>query len=138
MEEWLKKLEPIEQYEITKTVEISVTTLDQFVDKSGEDLPDFLKLDVEGSQLDILKGGGRTLDQVLGIELEVWFTRIYEDQPLFSDITDFLEEKGFELIDVARSNFSSEIPAFEPKVLKGHWCAQMPCFFVYLSATARS
>jgi len=37
--------------------------------------------------------------------VEVWFNQLYEGQPLFSDVDFALREKGFQLFDVARSNF---------------------------------
>jgi FkbM family methyltransferase len=75
---------------------VPTTTLDAFV--SREKLPslDFLKLDVQAAELEIIEGGRRTLaDQVLMLRTEVWFRRFYREQPLFRDLDRALDELGF-------------------------------------------
>jgi len=65
---------------------------------------DFVKLDVQGSELDILRHGVETLSNVSVIQSEVEFVPVYKDQPLFGDIQVFLRDQGFHLhkfIDVA-------------------------------------
>lgn len=68
--------------------------------KRLDDIPnlpafDFLKLDVQGAELDVLKGGERTLRSALLVETETEFVPIYENQPLFADIDSFLRARGF-------------------------------------------
>ena len=55
----------------------------------------FLKLDTQGSELDILRGAGTALDRCLGIEIEVEFVPIYVGQPLFADVDQWLRARGF-------------------------------------------
>lgn len=57
---------------------------------------DFLKLDVQGAELDVIKGAGRLLDDVLVIHTEVEFLELYKGQPLFSEIEHFLRGQGFQ------------------------------------------
>lgn len=64
--------------------------------------PHFIKLDTQGSELDILAGAGATLDSVVGIEVEVEFAPMYAGQPLFPEVDSFLRGKGFELHDLNR------------------------------------
>src|SRR5262249_39692982 len=67
-----------------------------------------LKLDAQGSELDILRHGTRKLADTLVIECEVEFVPIYHDQPLFGDIQVFLRDHGFvlhKLIDCAGRPF---------------------------------
>jgi len=69
---------------------------------------DFLKLDVQGSELDILRHATATLAGAVVIESEVEFVPLYRDQPLLGDIQCFLREHGFllhKLIDVAGRPF---------------------------------
>jgi len=66
--------------------------------------PDFLKVDVQGGELDVLKGGVRALEQCLVVECEVEFVPLYQNQPLFSDVDQFLRRHGFvlhKLINIA-------------------------------------
>ncbi len=58
---------------------------------------DFLKLDVQGAELDILAHATETLQHVGMIQTEVCFLPLYENQPLFADIDTFLRARGFEL-----------------------------------------
>lgn len=59
---------------------------------------DFLSLDTQGSELDILKGAEITLNSCVGLQLEVAFAEVYKGQPLFNDIDVFLRSKGFVFI----------------------------------------
>lgn len=47
---------------------------------------DFIKLDVQGAELEILQSGGDIVASALGLEFEVEFIEIYKDQPLFRDV----------------------------------------------------
>jgi FkbM family methyltransferase len=74
---------------------------------------DYLKLDVQGSELDILRHGTATLAETGVIETEVEFVPLYKEQPLFGDIQCFLREQGFvlhKLIDVSGRPFKPFVP----------------------------
>ena len=75
--------------------EIETITLDNFVSKHSLDQLDFIKIDTQGSELDIFNGGKNSLKNVLKIICEVEFVPIYEKQPLFGDVSRFLDERGF-------------------------------------------
>lgn len=75
---------------------VATKTLDQITKEQNEvPLPDFLSLDTQGSELEILKGSPISLEQTVCIVTEVEFLPIYQAQPLFGDICTFLETKGF-------------------------------------------
>ena len=74
---------------------------------------DFLKLDTQGSELDIMRHGTSTLAMTLVIECEVEFIPMYRDQPLFGDVQCFLRDRGFalhKLVDVAGRPFRPFTP----------------------------
>ena len=58
---------------------------------------DFLKMDVQGAELDVLRGAERLLPSILMIQTEVEFLPIYEHQPLFADVDKYLRAAGFQL-----------------------------------------
>jgi hypothetical protein len=62
-----------------------------------------IKLDTQGTELDILHGAGRLLSQVLAIEIEVEFVHIYKGQPLFTDVDLFMRNQGFSLRALRRT-----------------------------------
>lgn len=74
---------------------IELTTLDEFGIANGISEIHFMKLDVQGAELNILKGSQHFLKSVRALEVEVEFNPIYQGQPLFSDIDIFLRAQGF-------------------------------------------
>ena len=60
---------------------------------------DFIKLDIQGGELNALRGLEESLNDCLGMEIEVEFSEIYNSQPLFGDIHSFLSSKGFYFFD---------------------------------------
>ena len=70
--------------------------------KKGENLDkinqvDFIKIDVEGAELEILKGMGSKINNVIGIEIEIQYIEGYIGSPLFNEVNKFLLENNFEL-----------------------------------------
>lgn len=63
---------------------------------------DFAKIDVQGAELEILKGGEAYFRKhLIGLEVEVEFAPIYTDQPLFSEVDAYIrKELGLELWDI--------------------------------------
>ena len=58
---------------------------------------DYLKLDVQGSELSILLGASEKLKQALVIHTEVQFVPFYKEQPLFAELDQVLRRAGFYL-----------------------------------------
>ncbi len=85
----------IDHLGLSKTVDVKTTSVDLWVKSNRIACVDFIKVDVQGSELDILRGAVDTLGQVLGIETEVEFVPLYEDQPLFADVDSFVRQQGF-------------------------------------------
>ena len=56
---------------------------------------DYLKIDVQGGELEIFRNGVNRLEDCLVIHTEVEFLPMYEGQPLFSEVELFLREPGF-------------------------------------------
>jgi FkbM family methyltransferase len=84
------------------TRELSTTTLDAVVlEREEAPAPDLLSLDTQGSELEILTGATRLLDStILGVHVEVEFQPLYEGQPLFGDVYQFLAERQFDLAEL--------------------------------------
>lgn len=76
---------------------ISTTTLDNWASVESITHIDFLKIDTQGTELEILKGGQKLLSTVRAINVEVEFNPIYLGQPVFADIDQFLRDQGFVL-----------------------------------------
>ena len=80
---------------------LETVDLDSFLDRIDMRNVDFIKLDTEGAEYDILLGAHKTLSEsVFGISLEMMFNRQRIGEPLFSEIDLFLRRQGFALYDL--------------------------------------
>lgn len=89
-------------FSVVETRDVVMRTLDGILEKGDAPpvlLPDFLSLDTQGSELNILKGGERAFrDHCLALATEIEFHPMYQDQALFSDIFDFALRHGFHFV----------------------------------------
>ncbi|MBU1121688.1 MAG: FkbM family methyltransferase [Candidatus Omnitrophica bacterium] len=90
--------------EVTQTVEkssVNVVSMDYIFQSTNTSIPppDFLSMDTQGAEYEILQGAKETLkSNVLAIVLEAEFQPIYKGQKLFGDLVTFLSSQGFEFI----------------------------------------
>ena len=91
---------PAHATRLDRVESIPVTTFDLAIEPLGLGTIDFIKLDTQGSELDILCGAERALaGPMVGLEVEVEFSPLYEGQPLFPEVAAHLGARGFEFID---------------------------------------
>ena len=76
---------------------LKATTLDLIL-KNKLDTIDLLKIDVQGAELLVLKGGANILARTKRIWIEVSFLPLYRESAVFGDIHNFLYEKNFKLV----------------------------------------
>lgn len=74
--------------------ELDTQSVDAFLASNALPCIDFVKIDIQGAELDVFKGAKSALESVLMIVTEVEFVRLYKDQPLFGDVCQFLEQHG--------------------------------------------
>jgi len=89
-EELIKLYNNFEVAYLREETEINTISLDHFIDKNNIGNIDFIKIDVQGAELDIFQGASKTLQNVLKVVCEVEFIPLYENQPLFGDICNYL------------------------------------------------
>src|SRR5262245_58895800 len=87
---------------VAEVRDVDIRALDSLM-KAGEAplglAPDFLSLDTQGSELNILKGGAQTFhDHCVALATEVEFHPMYKGQPLFSAVFDFALHHGFHFV----------------------------------------
>lgn len=90
-------------FKIIETIPLKVVASYEYLPQHGVNDVDFMELDTQGSELDILQGAKNFLSSsVLGVRVEVEFSPMYHDQPLFSNVDYFLSQYGFMLFDLER------------------------------------
>jgi FkbM family methyltransferase len=82
-------------------------TLDEILDRKGFVMPDLIKIDTDGWELDILRGGQRALSRCLAVEVEVQFHGLTaDDANVFSEIDRLLRRAGFNLMKLTPYSYS--------------------------------
>jgi FkbM family methyltransferase len=72
---------------------VNTTRLDDIADIGDID---FIKIDVQGSELVVFENASRALSSALLIQTEVEFVELYKGQPMFADVDTFLRANGFQ------------------------------------------
>lgn len=74
---------------------VSVKRIDTLIEQNILPVPDIIKLDVQGFELEIIKGMGQYLNQVSYLIVEVSFREYYYGQALFLEIANYLSAYNF-------------------------------------------
>jgi FkbM family methyltransferase len=82
---------------IARSIQVPVRTLDDIFADCDIDELDFLKIDVQGYELEVIAGGLQTLKKTKLVMTEVSFFSHYHRQPLFLDVYSALAQHGFHL-----------------------------------------
>ena len=83
------------------TVEHPMTTVDRVVEVDYDGRPpNLLKLDVQGYELEVLKGAERSLPRVQAVLAEVNLLDIHIGVPLLADLVGWLDARGFVAFDI--------------------------------------
>jgi len=90
---YYKELTP--NYSLGNSIELKTKTLDSLVKENDLPPPQFIKMDTQGSELDILRGGKETFKSAYGVICEVGIMQYNEGAPLFSDYISAFYEYGF-------------------------------------------
>lgn len=80
------------------TIEVPTITLDDWAKTYAISHVDFIWLDVQGYELNILKAAPKIVSQLKALFVEVEFIEAYENQYLYADVKSWLETQGFEMV----------------------------------------
>eukprot|EP00854_Cymbomonas_tetramitiformis_P027569 gene27569-34011_t len=78
---------------VVETSQVTTKRLDDILQELGD--IDFIKLDVQGGELDVIQGGKQAFAAACVVQTEVEFIPLYKDQPLFADVDSALRDLGF-------------------------------------------
>ncbi|MEW6366246.1 MAG: FkbM family methyltransferase [Acidobacteriota bacterium] len=82
-----------------RRIEVQVATLDEIAQQSSFEPPIFMKLDVQGFELAVLRGAQRTLADTTVVMMEILVEPLYEGQAGFSEIVGFMDASGFRFLE---------------------------------------
>jgi FkbM family methyltransferase len=84
------------------TRQMQMRTLDDVVSADGRLKPPiFLKLDIQGAELEVLRGAEKTLSLSEIVQVEVALLNYNEGAPLSAEVVAFMDAKGFAIYDIA-------------------------------------
>jgi FkbM family methyltransferase len=88
-----------QHFEVVGVITVPTMRLDTFMNRAGIKWVDFLKIDAQGLDLEVVKSAGARLKDVGKVQLEATTVsyRQYEGSPDKSVIVDYMNSKGFHL-----------------------------------------
>ena len=84
-----------ELYQVVRTEPVQTRRLDDLPEVGSIDL---LKIDAQGAELDVIRGGERVTSNSLVVHAEVELVEMYKRQPLFADVDARLRAMGFSFL----------------------------------------
>ena len=83
-------------FEIARTIKVDTRPLDRVIEEQGIANPVYMKIDVEGFELEVLNGAERLLaSNLLALRAEIAFTPVRIGQPDFGTLAAYLKRFGF-------------------------------------------
>lgn len=83
-----------------RPVKRNMYTLENILSASDFPRVDLIKLDVQGYELEILKGGIPHLEQAEAVLMEISLIDIHQGVPLFTEVVNFMDQHGFVAYDI--------------------------------------
>ena len=90
----------LQQYphiQFNSTEEVDMVKLDDYIENNNE--YNFINADVQGYELEVLKGASTLLQNIDYIMLEINRAEVYENCPMVEEIVSFLSNYGFKLVE---------------------------------------
>jgi FkbM family methyltransferase len=100
-----------QHFEVVGSTTVPTMRLDTFLNGAGIAKVDFLKVDAQGLDLEVVKSAGERLADVARVQLEATTSsyRQYEGAPDRAMIVEYMESKGFRLIDEDSQSHGQEV-----------------------------
>ena len=91
------KKEELKLFEVSKTEVVECDTLSSSLNKLNLKDLDYLKIDTQGAELEILKGLGDFRPLIIKCEVQIF--PMYKDQPYWTEVTNYLYKLGYIIIE---------------------------------------
>ncbi|UPK37776.1 FkbM family methyltransferase [Bradyrhizobium sp. 186] len=100
----------IYEADVVRVDKVPITTLDSMYSEFADDRV-FLKVDTQGFEQNVLRGGKSSLHRLLGVQLELPLVHLYEGTWKFDEALHFMREAGFTLSQMRPVTYYSQDPA---------------------------
>jgi FkbM family methyltransferase len=136
-EEVGKRFQNPDMFDRKQTIHLDTITLTEACQGFDVDRPRYLKVDIEGAELEVLRGAPGLLQHLVALKTEVAFIPMRKSQPLASDVDTFLHHAGFRIMDWVnahhwRIGHSVAHPQISPGPIPYSRGQLAQCDFIYL------
>ncbi len=108
-----------EDYVVRKKIKVNAKPLDLVIPKERNF--DFINMDVQGAEWNVIKGGQRIFKNVTGVTTEAHFFQYYKNEKLFSEVNNLMN-KDFRLLKLITNLIGGELNHIEDAVyIKKHY-----------------
>lgn len=101
------------------TETLPMVPLDVYMSRMNLPQPDMIKLDVQGAELDVLRGAVSTMSNTKYILMEVSLHRWNKDAPMIEEVISYMASRDFEVIDIVDTHFTQNY-LFQIDVIFAH------------------
>jgi FkbM family methyltransferase len=127
-----------EQKAFDRTEEVRVTTLDEYCRKKDIKSIDLLKIDAEGHDLDVMKGGEDLFRRgAIGIATFELASAQIDSRVFFRDMFKFVRGHGMEVFRITRSGYLYHIPEYHERQ-EQFWATNYLCIREDMSTVSRT
>ncbi len=83
----------------SSSIKVRVKTLDDLLKESAFSPPDFIKFDIQGHELEALRGATKCLETAKILLIETHVQRSYQETPFLHEIVSYLAQFDFQVFD---------------------------------------
>lgn len=87
-------------FDVQKTIDADTLSLGDAIRLAGTATPDYLKIDIEGAELEVFEASPGVMKNVLAVKTEVSFLPHRHEQPLSHHVEAYFKAQGFDLMDI--------------------------------------
>ena len=89
-------------------IKVDSIRLDKFFRNKKLKPPIFMKIDVQGAELDVLESASDYIKNIDVIILEISLVKLYQDTPTFDDLYQYLKIAGMNFVNIVDRLYSPE------------------------------